>query len=212
MDTDCYDHIFKIVLIGDAGVGKSNILTRHTINEFNEKSKATIGVEFATKTENVNGHVVKLQIWDTAGQERFRSLTSLYYRGASGVIIVYDITKYITFENVNEWMQQVREQVNINTVITVVGNKLDLEHLREVTCEDIVEFSKKYNIKVFEVSAKTGDNIADIFTYLSIEICKLVTTPDPDIYIPTTNFPNNIKNIIINPQIPSPKQNKSKCC
>ncbi|CAJ1353595.1 unnamed protein product [Effrenium voratum] len=102
---DDYDYLFKVVLIGDSGVGKSNLLSRFTRDEFNLESKSTIGVEFATKSITTNGKVIKAQIWDTAGQERYRAITSAYYRGAVGALLVYDISKRVTFENLERWLQ-----------------------------------------------------------------------------------------------------------
>ncbi|KAG2813051.1 hypothetical protein PC129_g13627 [Phytophthora cactorum] len=114
---DEYDYLFKIVLIGDSGVGKSNLLSRFTRNEFNLESKSTIGVEFATKSIVAEGKTIKAQIWDTAGQERYRAITSAYYRGAVGALLVYDITKHGTFENVERWLKELRDHADANTVI-----------------------------------------------------------------------------------------------
>ncbi|CAI0437663.1 unnamed protein product [Linum tenue] len=133
-----YDYLFKIVLIGDSGVGKSNLLSRFTRNEFCLESKSTIGVEFATRTlQVVEGRVVKAQIWDTAGQERYRAITSAYYRGALGALLVYDVTKPITFENVSRWLKELRDHADANIVIMLIGNKTDLKHLRAVALEDV---------------------------------------------------------------------------
>ena len=129
---DEYDFLFKVVLIGDSGVGKSNLLSRFTKNEFNLESKTTIGVEFATKTIETEGKIVKAQIWDTAGQERYRAITSAYYRGAVGALLVFDITKDLTFQSVERWLQELRDHADQNIVIMLVGNKTDLEHLRDV--------------------------------------------------------------------------------
>lgn len=127
-----YDYLFKIVLIGDFGVEKSNILSRFTRNEFCLGFKSTIGVEFATRTQQVEGKTNKAQIWDTAGQERYRAITSAYYRGAVGALLVYDITKRRTFENVQRWIQELRDHADSNIVIMLAGNKSDLNHLRGV--------------------------------------------------------------------------------
>ncbi|CAN1345472.1 Ras-related protein RABA2a [Linum perenne] len=134
-----YDYLFKVVLIGDSGVGKSNLLSRFTRNEFCLESKSTIGVEFATRTlqltVQVEGRVVKAQIWDTAGQERYRAITSAYYRGALGALLVYDVTKPTTFENVSRWLKELRDHADSNIVIMLIGNKTDLKHLRGVATE-----------------------------------------------------------------------------
>ncbi|RQM28791.1 hypothetical protein B5M09_008208 [Aphanomyces astaci] len=113
---DEYDYLFKVVLIGDSGVGKSNLLSRFTRNEFSLESKSTIGVEFATKSIQAEGKTIKAQIWDTAGQERYRAITSAYYRGAVGALLVYDITKHPTFENVERWLKELRDHADANTV------------------------------------------------------------------------------------------------
>uniref|UniRef100_A0A4W3K1J5 RAB11a, member RAS oncogene family n=1 Tax=Callorhinchus milii TaxID=7868 RepID=A0A4W3K1J5_CALMI len=115
-----------VVLIGDSGVGKSNLLSRFTRNEFNLESKSTIGVEFATRSIQVDGKTIKAQIWDTAGQERYRAITSAYYRGAVGALLVYDIAKHLTYENVERWLKELRDHADSNIVIMLVGNKSDL--------------------------------------------------------------------------------------
>merc|ERR1711990_489355 len=115
---DEYDFLFKVVLIGDSGVGKSNLLTRFTRDEFKQDSKSTIGVEFATQTIQVDKKNIKAQIWDTAGQERYRAITSAYYRGAVGALLVYDITKSESYENVQKWLKELRDHADSNIVIT----------------------------------------------------------------------------------------------
>ena len=110
---DEYDYLFKVVLIGDSGVGKSNLLSRFTRNEFNLESKSTIGVEFATRSIQVDNKTIKAQIWDTAGQERYRAITSAYYRGAVGALLVYDIAKHLTYENVERWLKELRDHAGL---------------------------------------------------------------------------------------------------
>ena len=125
--------LFKIVLVGDSGVGKTNLLTRFSKNEFSLESKTTIGVEFATKTITTEtGHVIKAQIWDTAGQDRYRAIASSYYKGAAGALVVYDITKPQSFENVDKWLKEVRDHGAENMVLMLIGNKSDLEKDRQV--------------------------------------------------------------------------------
>ncbi|KOB76527.1 Ras-related GTP-binding protein Rab11 [Operophtera brumata] len=130
---DEYDYLFKVVLIGDSGVGKSSLLSRFTRNEFNLESKSTIGVEFATRSIEVDGKTIKAQIWDTAGQERYRAITSAYYRGAVGALLVYDIAKHLSYENVERWLRELRDHADQNILIMLVGNKSDLRHLRIVS-------------------------------------------------------------------------------
>ena len=137
-----YDALYKIVLIGDSGVGKSQLLSRFVKNEFNLESKTTIGVEFATKNiKTESGQFVKAQIWDTAGQERYRAVTSTYYRGALGAMIVYDITKYKTFDNVARWLEELKQYADDGMMIMLVGNKTDLRKLREVKSEEVATYA-----------------------------------------------------------------------
>ena len=117
------DYLFKVVVIGDSGVGKSNLLSRFTRDEFNLESKSTIGVEFATRSVSIEGKMIKAQIWDTAGQERYRAITSAYYRGAVGALIVYDITKDTSFENVEKWLAELKENASTDITMMLVGNK-----------------------------------------------------------------------------------------
>ncbi len=130
-----------MVLIGDSGVGKSNLLSRFTRNEFNLDSKSTIGVEFATRSIQIDNKTIKAQIWDTAGQERYRAITSAYYRGAVGALLVYDISKSLSFENVTRWLKELRDHADSNIVIMLVGNKTDQRHLRAVPTEDGKNFA-----------------------------------------------------------------------
>lgn len=137
----CHADVLTVVLIGDSGVGKSNLLSRFTRNEFNLDSKSTIGVEFATRSIQVDSKTIKAQIWDTAGQERYRAITSAYYRGAVGALLVYDISKHQTYDNVNRWLKELRDHADSNIVIMLVGNKSDLRHLRAVPTEEAKQFA-----------------------------------------------------------------------
>lgn len=132
-----------VVLIGDSGVGKSNLLSRFTRNEFNLDSKSTIGVEFATRSIQVDAKTIKAQIWDTAGQERYRAITSAYYRGAVGALLVYDVSKHQTYDNVQRWLKELRDHADANIVIMLVGNKSDLRHLRAVPTEEAKQFASR---------------------------------------------------------------------
>ncbi|KAK8633394.1 hypothetical protein V6N13_014240 [Hibiscus sabdariffa] len=172
---DDYDYLFKVVLIGDSGVGKSNLLSRFTKNEFSLESKSTIGVEFATRSIRVEDKVVKAQIWDTAGQERYRAITSAYYRGAVGALLVYDVTRRVTFENVERWLKELRAHTDSNTVIMLVGNKADLRHLRAVSSEDATAFAERENTFFMETSALESLNVDNAFTEVLTQIYRVVS-------------------------------------
>lgn len=154
-----YDYLFKIVIIGDSGVGKSNILLRYTKNEFNLESKATIGVEFATKAIIVDNKTIKAQIWDTAGQERFQALTSAYFRGATGALLCYDITKTSSFEHLEKWAKKLKEFADPNITTLLVGNKSDLAELRTVKKEDGEVYAQQNNMAFLEISALDSTNV-----------------------------------------------------
>lgn len=174
--TDAYDHLYKLILIGDSAVGKSNILSRFTSNKFNASSAATIGVEFTTKTltVEVQGKMIstRLQCWDTAGQERYRSITSSYYRGAHGCLLVFDVTKRTSFEHCTEWLTELRNASANSTAckVILVGNKVDLRHLREVTTEEATAFAQQQGLSYIETSASSGHGIDDAFKQLVTEL------------------------------------------
>jgi len=172
---DEYDYLFKVVLIGDSGVGKSNLLSRFTRNEFNLESKSTIGVEFATRSINVDGRTVKAQIWDTAGQERYRAITAAYYRGAVGALLTYDIAKHLTYENVERWLKELRDHADSNIVIMLVGNKSDLRHLRAVPTEEARAYAERNGLSFIETSALDSSNVEQAFTNILTGIYKIVS-------------------------------------
>lgn len=172
-----YDYLYKVVLIGDSGVGKSNLLSRFTRNEFNLETKSTIGVEFATRSIRTEGKTIKAQIWDTAGQERYRAITSAYYRGAVGALLVYDISKHSTFKNVSRWLTELRENADRNIVIMLVGNKSDLRHLREVPTEEAKAFSETNKLSFIETSALDSTNVELAFQNILTEIYHIMSRP-----------------------------------
>ncbi|XP_029959184.1 RAB11a, member RAS oncogene family, like isoform X2 [Salarias fasciatus] len=172
---DEYDYLFKVVLIGDSGVGKSNLLARFTRNEFNLESKSTIGVEFATRSIQVEGKTIKAQIWDTAGQERYRAITSAYYRGAVGALLVYDIAKHLTYENAERWLKELQDHADSNIVIMLVGNKSDLRHLRAVPTDEATAFAEKNGLSFLETSALDSHNVEQAFQQILSEIYHIVS-------------------------------------
>mmetsp|Transcript_395 Transcript_395/g.423 ORF Transcript_395/g.423 Transcript_395/m.423 type:complete len:207 (-) Transcript_395:34-654(-) len=165
-----YDYLFKLLLIGDSGVGKSSLLLRFADNSYSESFIATIGVDFKIKTVEVENKVVKLQIWDTAGQEKFRTITSSYYRGAHGIIVVYDVTNRESFENVKNWMNEITRYASENVNRLLVGNKSDLEGKKAVTYDEGKELADSMGINFIETSAKTSANVEQSFLRMAGEI------------------------------------------
>jgi small GTP-binding protein len=172
------DFLVKIVLIGDSGVGKTNLLSRFTRDQFNPDSKSTIGVEFATKTLDIEGKTVKAQIWDTAGQERYRAITSAYYRGAIGALLLYDVTSALTFQSLTRWLQELRENADSNIVVMLVGNKCDLQELRAVSTDEGVGFAKTENLMFIETSALDATNVQESFKRLITEVVHKLSKTD----------------------------------
>jgi len=149
---DDYDMNFKIIIVGDSGVGKSNMGTRYINNEFQLDTRTTVGVEFFTKNININKTNIRAHIWDTAGQEKFKAITKSYYKGAKGALVVYDITRKESFDNVDKWISDLKANGENDLVITLIGNKCDLENERKVNKEEALEkarlFSKFLNIYI----------------------------------------------------------------
>lgn len=171
-----YDYLFRLVLIGDSGVGKSCLLLRFADDNFTDSYISTIGVDFRFRTININSNginrTVKLQIWDTAGQERFRTITSAYYRGADGIIMVYDVTHQETFDHVEEWLSEVDRYANEGTSKLLVGNKADLPD-KVVSEETAQKFADKLGIPFLETSAKTSTNVDNTFMTMASELIKI---------------------------------------
>ena len=191
-----YDYLFKLLIIGDSGVGKSSILVQYIDSVYYDNYISTIGVDFKIKTLEMDGKQIKLQIWDTAGQERFRTIISSYYRGARGVILVYDMTDINSFKNLDYWLNEINIHSNINISKLLIGNKCDNLHI-SVTTEEGKLFAEKNNIDFIETSAKTGANIDEAFKKLTSELLKtsldtkLVSSPK--IIIPTNTIKVNKK-------------------
>jgi len=171
-DNNNYDLIFKLVLIGDSGVGKTNILSRYINNEFSYSSKSTVGVEFGSKIIKTNDKLIKIQIWDTAGQERYKSITSAYYKGAKGAFVVYDITRRDTFMNVDKWIGELKSTGNEDVFILLIGNKSDLEQERQVSTEEVTKKAEQLKIAFCETSALEGKNIEYAFQTVVEEVSK----------------------------------------
>ena len=162
-------YTFKILTLGESGVGKTCILRRFVENKFLKNHLATIGIDFRAKTIPINGYEVKLKIWDTAGEERFRNITNQYYKGADGIILVFDLTNFDTMNKIRDWYNQIKNNTSSNDIgLVLVANKSDLK--REVSNEECLNLSKELNIKLYETSALTGEGVNEIFEYITQEI------------------------------------------
>ena len=167
-----YDISFKIIVIGDSGVGKSCLTTQAVRNNFEEFYTATVGFEFLTFNMRINNNVLKLQIWDTCGQEVYKSLISNFYRNSSLALILYAINNKESFQHAETWLNDLKNQANPNVKVFLVGNKSDLEKDRKVTFEQGKEFANQYGMKFFETSAKESTNVQEAFVTMTKEIIK----------------------------------------
>ncbi|PAA90314.1 hypothetical protein BOX15_Mlig001100g1 [Macrostomum lignano] len=172
MATNDYSHLFKLLIIGDSGVGKSSLLVRYTDDTFSGSYITTIGVDFKIKTIEVNGVRVKLQIWDTAGQERFRTITATYYRGAHGIIVVYDVNSAGTFLNVKRWFEEIQQHCPTAVAKVIVGNKNDCPETKVISTPDLKTVADEFNVPFVETSAKDNVNVDLLFNLVTEEILK----------------------------------------
>ncbi|XP_046857026.1 ras-related protein Rab-8A-like [Xenia sp. Carnegie-2017] len=165
-----YDFLFKLLLIGDSGVGKTCVLFRFSEDAFNSTFISTIGIDFKIRTIELDGKKIKLQIWDTAGQERFRTITTAYYRGAMGIMLVYDITNEKSFDNIKNWIRNIEEHASSDVEKMVLGNKCDMDDRRQVSKTRGEQLALEYGIKFMETSAKASINVEEAFFALARDI------------------------------------------
>jgi len=167
-----YDFLIKLLLIGDSGVGKSCLLLRFSDDQFTQSFITTIGIDFKIKTIELDGKRIKLQIWDTAGQERFRTITTAYYRGAMGILLIYDVTDEHSFNNIRNWIRNIEQHAAANVNRVLIGNKADMTADKKVETSRGQTLADEYGIKFFEASAKTNLNVVEAFTSIAIDIKK----------------------------------------
>jgi small GTP-binding protein len=168
------DFKLKIVVVGDSGVGKTNLIRRFIQDDFQSNSKATVGVEFFSKSFKINDNVFKIEIWDTAGQERYKSITAAYYKGAKGGLVVYDVTSKTSFDNVDNWVSEIKEKASTDMKTMMIGNKIDLKDERTVSTEEAMEKAKLLELPLMEASALDSTNVKQAFYDLLKEMYKEV--------------------------------------
>jgi small GTP-binding protein len=205
-----YEYLFKIILIGNSGVGKSSILQRYMKQTFSPNYKITIGVDFLMKSLKINDQIVKLQVWDTAGQEKYRSMISSYYRGAHVALIVFDLTSHTSFEALPLWIENFYKNGPEQKNTILIGNKKDLVEERQVTQEEAELFSQTNNMIYFETSAKEGNNIDYVFNYTAEKLLEFYKSNDQEIKRQLT--PNTQKQINNFQSIRIEETKKRKCC
>ena len=201
-DDDSEDdyHLFKILLLGDSAVGKSCLLLRYCENSFQESHLTTIGLDFRLKTVNLEDkRKIKVQIWDTAGEDRFRAITRNYYRGANGIILMYDVTDQKSFEHIRDWVEKIKEDAVEEIIIYLVGNKIDLNNKRIITNEEGKKLAAEYNIKYYETSVKNSIGVEEVFLSLIKEMDDLFLEKNNKEVENPVNL--NVKN-----------KNKKNCC
>ncbi|XP_075996752.1 ras-related protein Rab-8B [Genypterus blacodes] len=187
-----YDYLFKLLLIGDSGVGKTCLLFRFSEDSFNTTFISTIGIDFKIRTIELDGKRVKLQIWDTAGQERFRTITTAYYRGAMGIMLVYDIGNEKSFENIKNWIRNIEEHASSDVEKMVLGNKCDMTDRRQVSKDRGEKLAIDYGVKFLETSAKTSLNVEEAFYTMGRDILHNLSTKTTDTNAGGTSRPVKI--------------------
>jgi small GTP-binding protein len=200
MVSSSVDLVFKILLLGDSSVGKTCFLLRYIDDTYTENHISTIGVDYKVKMISHEDQVIKLQVWDTAGQDRFRSITKNYFRGSNGIMLIYDITNQGSFQNIKNWIWQIKDSLANDASVTLVGNKCDLESARKIQKAEGQKLAEEYGFHFFETSAKENINIFETFHDLTMEMMKkgiqVTRNAEGSVYISGKNK----------------QPNKKKCC
>ena len=168
------EFVFKILLLGDSEVGKSCFLMRYSDNVFVENYITTIGLDYKLKSVKLDsGKTIKVQLWDTAGQDKYRTIAKNYFKGSHGILLLYDVTKQSSFQNIRDWIQDIREEVSQKAIIFLIGNKIDLVDKRKISKEKGIELAEEYKLPFFEASAKSGENVDEVFKALYKKISEV---------------------------------------
>ena len=207
-----FHYLLKYVIIGDSGVGKSNILLQYINGKFVEDFKATVGVEFGAKNIEINNRIYRIQVWDTAGQEQFRSIARAYYKNSVCACIVYDITNRNSFNSIQNWIDDCTKQTPKSILLILIGNKNDLNDKREVQYEEGAEFARKRNMIFLETSAKTGNNINDIFEKSVQQIDKNILENKYDLTNENCGIRRGKTDSFVLSVETTKKKKKKKCC
>ena len=202
MSTNSKSDFINIITLGESSVGKSSIINRYVENNFDYNFVSTLGVDFRKKIININGENIRLKIWDTAGQEKFRSIQKQYYRNSDGILLVFDVTKFDTFNVLEEWINSIKNQTSNDIIVVLVGNKIDLNN-KVISDYEIKNFANDNKFKYFLTSAATGKNINEVFDYIVKEIYKIKSKKKKN-----DSNNNNNKNLKKN----YIKSNKKACC
>ncbi len=209
MDEEDIAIILNVIVIGDASVGKTNLVSRYVKNEYSEQTKPTIGADFCTKIVNIKGKNVNIKFWDTAGQEKYRAIGKKFYKDANGVVLVYDVSCKPSYDNLNSWVVDLKEKAGKDLVVILIGNKTDLLDDKEVSTEDGKRFAQVYDYYFLETSAKENLNVTDAFDLLAEKASeKLLQKQEEQELKDFSTARSSIQHI--NPQAMVPK--KSKCC
>ena len=204
MAEESYDHIFKVLLLGNSDVGKSSLILRYVDQVWSDTFVPTIGVDFKVKTLEIDNKQIKMQIWDTAGQERFRNVISSYFRGSHGILLIYDITNRDSFKNLENWLTEIEKNASQNVLKILIGNKNDLVDDREIKTEEGQAFANRNGMQFIETSAKMNTNVNEAFEALAKLMMKLTSTKKTNVNKnePKISLKDSGKDII----------KKKKCC